>query len=140
MISEQPYKYKKPNRTEKKLVDYLVKNPKATRKEAGLAVLRTTNPNSAAALASRMLNKPHVAAYLEEHMSLAQGAMIDLLQDSREFASEGGRDGASYAAVAVTIAKDIMDRGYGKATQKVEMQSTAVNLNIDLTGMTNADE
>jgi hypothetical protein len=56
------------------------------------------------------------------------------MRTASSFASEGGRDGASYAAVALNAAKDIQDRVKGKARQQIDVTSTALTFNIDMSG------
>lgn len=120
-------------RKQKAFAKTLVENPKMSGTEAAMKAYEATR-GTAAVIAHNNLKNPLVAAYLEEHSEIAQDAMMEILDNSRKFAKSGDKVGADYANVAVNVAKDIMDRVHGKATQKVEHQATSININIDLTG------
>jgi len=85
--------------------------------------------------ASRTASLPQVKLELAKYSGLAENTMIEVMEMSKEYAKSGDRDGAAYASVAVSAAKDVLDRVHGKATQRVETTSKSVNLNIDLTGV-----
>jgi len=88
--------------------------------------------------ASRTASLPQVKLELAKHSNLAESKLIEILEYSSKYGREknGSKEqGSAYASVAVSVAKDILDRVHGKATQKLEHQSTAVTLNIDLTGV-----
>lgn len=85
--------------------------------------------------ASRTSRLPQVKLELDKYSALAENTMIEVMETSNKFSKSGDRDGAAYAAVAVSAAKDVLDRVHGKATQRVETTTKAVVLNIDLTGV-----
>lgn len=89
--------------------------------------------------ASRTARVPQVKLQLDKYSSLAESTMITVMEDSARYAKTGTKEGAAYASVAVSAAKDVLDRVHGKATQRVETTSKAVILNIDLTGVTTGD-
>ena len=124
---------RKMTRKQKAFAKKLVENPRMNGTEAAMQTYETTR-GTAAVIAHNNMKNPLVQAYLEEHSDIAQDAMLEILSNSRKFAKGGDKVGADYANVAVNVAKDIMDRVHGKATQKVEHQSTAISINIDLTG------
>jgi phage terminase small subunit len=90
--------------------------------------------------ASRTARTPQVLIELAKHSSVAENTLITVMQASKDYALEGGRDGASYASVAVQTANSILDRVHGKATQRIEQQSTAVVIQIDLTGVAHQEK
>lgn len=89
--------------------------------------------------ASRTAKSPQVLNELIKHSSIAENTLITVMQASKDYALEGGRDGASYASVAVQSANSILDRVHGKATLRIEQQSTAVVIQIDLTGVSSPE-
>jgi len=54
------------------------------------------------------------------------------MRASTDYAMTGTKEGAMYATVAERTANSILDRLHGKATQNVNLQSTSVNINVDL--------
>ncbi len=98
--------------------------------------MKTYNPKnktSAAQISSNNFRNPNIQAYMTKHSDIATEAMMETLAVSRAYAKKGNTSGAAYAGVVATISKDIHDRVYGKATQRLEVQSTKVSVNIDLT-------
>ncbi len=119
---------------QKAFADEIITNPKQSNTEAALKTLDVNSLNAAAVSAHTMMKNPKVQAYLQKHSQRAEDVMLEVMEYSRIYGKTGGKEGAAYAAVAVTVAKDVFDRIHGKATQKIETQSTSVNVNIDLTG------
>ena len=105
----------------KLFADELLSNPKLSNTEAYIRTHGTTNRRSASVSASRLLATPSVGIYLEEHVNLARKRIVELV------------NGASKEEVQIRAAQDILDRHYGKATQRLEQVTTGVTLNIDLT-------
>ena len=126
---------RKLTRKQKAFADQLIANPTMSGKAAALKAYGNIAPGTAEQVAHYNMKSPLVQAYMQKHSELAQEAMLELLANSRQFAKGGDRDGAAYAGVAFNIAKDIMDRVHGKATQKIEQQSTSVTISIDLSGV-----
>jgi len=102
-----------------------------------LQATRETYPNAKEStqnlIAHNNKNNPVIQAYMQKHSDIATNAMMETLEVSRVYSKKGGTAGAAYAGVVATISKDIHDRVFGKATQKIDMQSTKVSVNIDLT-------
>lgn len=94
--------------------------------------VKSDNYTTHSSLASQVSRSPAVMEVLEAMNVEAQESLKDVLRASSRFAQEGTRDGATYAGVAVTAANTILDRLHGKARQQIDVQSTAVNINIDL--------
>ena len=124
---------RKLTRKQKAFAKELIQNPKISNTEAAMRTYDTTK-GTARLIAHNNMKNPLVQAYLEEHSQTAQDAMMEILDNSRKFAKGGDKVGADYANVAVNVAKDIMDRVHGKATQKVEQTTQTVSISIDLSG------
>ena len=84
-------------------------------------------------MASRIEKRPQVLAVLQQHETEAQQTVTDVMQYSRDIGRNGTKEGGQYARVALDGANSILDRLHGKAMQSVQVQSTSVNINIDLT-------
>lgn len=82
------------------------------------------------------LKKPEIASALEKYLNQAEEGVIEIAEYSKDMGKTFSKEGASYAAVALSAYKDIQDRVKGKATQKIETTSTSVNLNLSLTDIT----
>jgi len=106
----------------KAFADELLAHPKLSNTEAYLRTHQTTNRKSASVSASKLLAKPSVSIYLEKHISNARKRVVDLI------------DNAGKEEIQLRAAQDILDRSYGKATQRTEGVATGITLNIDLTG------
>lgn len=136
MDNNQPFSKKaaekKLTRKQKALADYLLAHPKSSAKEAAQHAYNLSTGRTAEVIGSRELRKVEVQAYMQSHAKVAQDTLLEVMKVSRDYAKGGGKEGASYASVALTGAKDVMDRVYGKATQNINTNSTSVNLNIDL--------
>jgi hypothetical protein len=105
----------------KAFVNELLANPKLSNTEAYIRTHQTTNRKSASVSASRLLAKPSVSIYLEKHTSNARKRVVDLV------------DNAGKEDVQLRAAQDILDRSFGKATQRAEVVASGITLNIDLT-------
>ena len=130
-----PYK-KDPNSLsykQKQVADALLADPKLTPAKAVMAHYGVTTTNSASALATRLMKQDKIQAYMSEHAQQAEDTMLEVMRYSKLFGKSGSKEGAAYAGVAVSVAKDVLDRTYGKATQKIENQTTGITLTIDLT-------
>jgi hypothetical protein len=117
---------------QKALADFLLENPKESATEAAMQTYDVVDRRSASVIAAYTMNQPHVQAYMVEHSQIASDTMFEIMDGAKKFAKGGGKEGAAYAGVAVSVAKDILDRVHGKATQKIETESKVVTINIDL--------
>lgn len=86
-------------------------------------------------MADLIEKRPAVMALLQRHEEEAQQSVIDVMRYAREYGSTRDRDGAQYARVALDGANSLLDRIHGKAKQSIDVQSTTVNINIDLSDM-----
>lgn len=105
----------------KAFADELLANPKISQTEAYIKTHQTNNRKSASVSASKLLAKPSVLIYLEEHTNMARKRIVSLV------------DGASKEEIQLRASQDILDRTYGKPTQRAEVVTTGITLNIDLT-------
>lgn len=121
------------------MVKHIIDNPKASATAAVQAAYgRPDKPVSApvaAVIASENLRKPNVLTELAKYQSKAEANLIEVMEVSTEYSKRFSKEGAAYASVAVQSANSILDRLLGKATIKHDITSTAVTLNIDLTGV-----
>lgn len=105
----------------KAFADELLANPKLSQTEAYIRTHSTTNRKSASVSASKLLAKPSVSIYMEEHVSRARQRIVSLV------------DSATKEDIQLRASQDILDRMHGKATQRVEAQAVGLTLNLDLT-------
>lgn len=104
-----------------------------TKRQAALDAYDTTNPSSASRLALIAEKNPVVLDYLRKHQEEMEQTVLDVVRDAKDKAIEGTTSaGAMYARVAIDGSNSILDRVHGKATQNVNMNVQAVNLNVDL--------
>lgn len=143
--ASQPTKPLAPlTRKQAAFVRHLIENPKASATRAVKATYgkpdKPVTELAARSIAHENIMKPNIQLELAKHSATAELAMLEVLNYSKEYGRDSeNRNGASYASVAVSVAKDILDRVHGKATQRVETTSTAVVLNIDLTKTTSTE-
>ena len=123
-------------RKQEAFVRYLIGNPKDSATKAVKATYNPTTDLAARAIAYENLTKPHIQLALAKYSQRAELRVFNLMQRGEAYAENPGKEGAAHASVALAAAKDILDRVHGKATQKVETQSTSVNLNLSLTDLT----
>lgn len=95
-----------------------------------------TKKESVQTQASLAFRNPKVLNYLAKFSDKAEQGLMEVADYSKEYGSQGGRDGASYASVASSTFNSILDRVHGKATQRTEVTSVSTNITIDLTGGT----
>lgn len=88
-----------------------------------------TNKQSARVIARQNFSKPNIELYLGDRGYKAIDILTEAMEDDRAKWSD-----------RITAANSIADRQFGKATQKIEQHSTSVNLNLDLTKMTDTEQ
>lgn len=115
-------------RKQQVFVDELIANPKQSATKAALKAYSTKADTVASAVASENLRKPSIMQWLADHAAKAEMAVTEIMT----YSLEQGRESPAYAGVGLAAAKDVLDRVHGKATQKVEVQSQAVIITIDL--------
>lgn len=94
-------------------------NPKISQTDAYLSTHKTTNRRTANDLAAKLFKKPEAQIYLQRHVDKARWTMVKLMETGKE-------------EIKLNASKDILDREYGKATQRTESASTVVSLNLTL--------
>jgi non-homologous end joining protein Ku len=113
---------------------------KVTPTASARAILPEGTSDAYARLAGhRLITNDNVLTELAKYRDTAQTTLVEVMNTSNKYSKTGTKEGASYASVAVQSANSILDRLLGKATTRVETASTSVNLNIDLTGVTDTD-
>lgn len=115
-----PLKDIKLTRKQKMFADALIKDPKKSGSEVVKQIYNVNTDNTARSIASENLTKPNILAYMVEKSTLAEQRIIQLMRSDNE-------------RIALDASKDILDRVHGKATQRIEQQSTSVKISIDLT-------
>lgn len=120
-------------------VQHLVNNPKQSATAAAKATYNVSSDNSASQVATDNLRKPQIHAELAKYETTAEYNLITLADATTRYALEGGRDGAQYAGVSERVNNSILDRLKGKAVQRQQIETRAVTLNIDLTGVASDD-
>lgn len=117
---------KRLTRKQKKFADYLLKNPKSTPKEAAVEAYNQTTDHTYEVIASENMSKPEILSYLNEHDLEAQNTVISVMMNARK-----KKKHPQFQKLALDSANTILDRVHGKATQRLEANSTVVNLNIE---------
>lgn len=119
---------------QKLFADKVLANPKTPVKHIIKDVYDVKNDRTAEVMASENLRKPEIMLYLQNHAVKAEEGMVEVAEYSKKYGKVMSREGASYAAVAVSAYKDVLDRVHGKAKQTVDVSQTTVHLKLDLTG------
>jgi hypothetical protein len=121
-------------------VEHIANNPKASATQAVKATYgredKPVTELSARNIASENLTKPNIKHALAQYENTAEYNLITLANKSTEYAMQGGKDGASYAAVSERVNNSILDRLRGKAKQQIDVTSKSVIITVDLTGVT----
>lgn len=109
-------------RKQKAFADELLKDKKLS---ATQAILRTYNVtpkgSTARTIAAQNLAKPSIQAYLSTHDHESQLTIVEMMKQRED------------KRLAFDSARDIQDRLHGKATQRTEVKTTGITLNLDLT-------
>lgn len=114
-------------RKQKAFADHLINNPKDSATEAAANTYKIANRKSAEVIASENLRKTAIQIYLNEHIDKAKNRVVQLIDSDKD-------------SIALQASEAVLDRALGKATQRVETQSTSVNLNLDLTSITGVEK
>jgi hypothetical protein len=117
-VTKRPSGYLKAN--SKKVLDIIATQKKKNATEAYRQVYGDVAPITARANAYQLLQKPSAQIYLQTHIDNARQTVVDLLKSEKD-------------DIRLRSAQDILDREHGKATQRIEQQTTGVTLTIDLT-------
>ena len=113
-------------RKQKAFADELLNNPKISATQAVLKHYgkpdKPTSYKTGTVIATENLAKPSVQLYLNEHIQKAKNRVVELIDSKKD-------------DIALRASDSVLDRALGKATQRIEQQTTSVNLNIDLTSI-----
>lgn len=135
-VTPEPVKHKPRKRLTRKqqlFVKTAIENPKASGADIARAISdKPISDSHATTLAHRMLTNGDVQLELSKYSNHAENVLIEVMNYSAELGKQGTAAGASYASVASSNAKDVLDRVHGKATQKIESKNTTVTLTLDL--------
>lgn len=107
----------------------MLENPKMNGTEVALQTYNTTNRGSANQISHRNLNNPLIQVILSGADNEAQESILKVMRTST-----GLRKDSRHAEVALKAAQDVQDRLHGKAKQQIDIQSTMLNITLDLTG------
>lgn len=110
-------------RRQKAFADHLLSNPRESATKAVEKTYAVTSYGAARAIASENLTKPNIQLYLNEHVEKAKNRVVQLIDSEKE-------------EIALRASDSVLDRVLGKATQRTEISSTSVNLNLSLTDIT----
>jgi phage terminase small subunit len=110
-------------RKQQAFVQHLLDNPKDSGTKAVLATYNTKSENTAAVQAHDNLSNPKILAILGNAAEAAQNRIVELMHQDKD------------KRLSFDASRDVLDRTFGKATQRIESTSTSVGITIDLTGM-----
>lgn len=123
-ISKTPYKQlPKLTRKQQAFVDLLKNNPKMSATQAAMQTYgkegKTMAYSTAGSIAVENLQKPAIMLHLQNASEEAEKTVVNLLKSDNE-------------QIKLAASKDILDRVHGRATQKVQTESSSISINIDL--------
>lgn len=105
----------------KRILDIIASQPKQNATKAYMEVHPEASPVTARNNASQLLKKPEAQIYLQKHIDKAKETVVQLMNSSKK------------DEIRLNASKDILDREYGKATQRTEIKGTIVSVQMDLT-------
>lgn len=108
-------------RNSKKVLDIVAGQKKQNATAAYKEVHPEAEDITARTNAYKLMRKPEAEIYLQRHTNKAISTVVELM-------GKGVRDNTRLDA-----AKDILDRTYGKPTQRTEVKTTGITFNFDLT-------
>lgn len=106
----------------KAFVDLLNEDPTISKRQAYIKTHETNNVNTAAVQANRLLKQPNVMIYSQQAVNKARNKIVTLVDSKRE-------------DIALKASESVLDRQFGKATQKQERTQRTVEVKLDLTGV-----
>ena len=116
-------------RKQKELVRVYTSDPKITKTDAYKQVYNssTTNKQSLYHQASAVFRKPQVQSQLAKYTELVESTLIGTVEDW------GRHEKPRQREIAIDTAKFVHDKIHGRATQRIEQQTTGITFKIDLT-------
>lgn len=118
MSTNRPSGYLKEN--SKRVLDIIAGQTKQNATEAYKQVYPNASDVTARNNASQLLKKPSSQIYLQKHIKKARSTVVELMDSKKD-------------DIRLRSAQDVLDREHGRATQRTEVQTTGITLNIDLT-------
>ena len=115
--------------------DHIINNPKDSATKAVEQTYAPTTKSAATSIAHENLTKPDIMAYLAEHDVAAQNIIVEVMSNSSIL-----KDEPAHARLALDSAKEVLNRVHGLPVARHQIQSTTVNLNLDLTTITEQTE
>lgn len=114
-------------RKQQAFVKHLIEHPKQSATKAVLATYDVNNALTAKSIATENLSKPAIVSELAKYNNLIENTLINTINDYSNSSKLGER------TLAVETSKYIHDKIHGKATQRTEVTTQGITLNIDLT-------
>lgn len=103
----------------KRILDIIAGQEAKNATAAYKAVHPTASDITARTDAYKLLKKPEAQIYLQNHIDKARNKIVELVDSDKQ-------------EISLKASQDVLDRTQGKATQRIEAQSTSVNIVIDL--------
>lgn len=126
--TEGKFTGKRLTRKQAAFVKHLIDNPKKSATEAAARVYDVANRNVAKSIATENLSKPAIIMKLGEASQLFESAIVGVVRDWKDAETPRKRE------IALDAAKFGHDKVFGKATVKIEQQTSVVQIAINLTG------
>lgn len=123
----RPITNKPLTRKQQAFVKHLIEHPKQSATKAVLATYDVNNALTAKSIATENLSKPAIVSELAKYNNLIENTLINTINDYSNSSKLGER------TLAVETSKYIHDKIHGKATQRTEVTTQGITLNIDLT-------
>lgn len=111
----------------KKVLDIIATQKKKNATQAYKEVHPDSTDVTARTNAYKLLQKPSAQIYLQKHIDKATHTIVELLNSDKD-------------DIKLRSATDILDRTHGKATQRTEVTTQGITLNIDLTSSLTPEE
>src|ERR1700693_2743371 len=105
-----------------------IDNPKASNADAAMAAYNTNNRLNASKMGHALMKKPEIIMALGQHAELFESAIVGTVRDWQDSTNTRRRE------IATQNAQYGHDKIFGRATSRVEMQTSVVKININLTG------
>lgn len=107
-------------------VNHILENPSSSATQAAKVAYPNATYGTQRMIATENLTKPNIVMALSKANDLVENTLINTVQQWQN------EDNTRKREIAVDTAKYIHDKIHGKAKQSMDIQSTSVNLNIDL--------
>lgn len=125
-------------RKQEAFVQELLTNPKQSATQAALKTYgkpdKELSYGTAQSIATENLSKPVIMSKLGLASDMVETALMQTVEDWKQEENSRKRE------IAMDTAKYIHDKVHGKATQRVEQQTTTVSVAIDLSGMATTEQ